>query len=448
MIKSFKESLKSGPFRRLFKNTGLLISGDTVSAVLGVLTFAVSARALGTEKLGMLVLIDAYVRIVDKIMNFQSWQFMIKFGSDAIEAKDAEGFKSLVKFGTLVDGCVAMTGCLVAMSLAGVIGKWQGWDSGMIHLAMVYSLIIAFNVAGVPMGLLRIFDRFKLFSVQKSIAASIKFVGVLIAWSSGGGVKAFLWVWMVTEIFDYMSLTVMAWTELRKRGYRGIWKQPLKGITAKYPGLWNFLISTNLTGSVKVGFRELDILIVGKMLSLTDVSLYKLAKKLCASLDRLTNPLYQSLFPELTRAWSQKDLPTFKRLVKQMMLIMGVLSLGTWSVIICFGKPIIQLTAGGDFLGAYGVTVWYFFANVIAIATLPLAPMILAMGKANLSFWIQFLPTLIYFPILFLMIQRFGLLGAGYGYVLYMVLRVVVQWFVIETRLKHLLRPKTSGASA
>ena len=72
MLSFFKNTFASGTFKRLFKNTGVLISGDTVSAVLGVLTFAITARALGTEKLGMLVLIDAYVRIVDKLVNFQS----------------------------------------------------------------------------------------------------------------------------------------------------------------------------------------------------------------------------------------------------------------------------------------------------------------------------------------------------------------------------------------
>ena len=97
MIAFLKNTFASGTFKKLFKNTGLLIGGDTVSAVLGVLTFAITARALGAEKLGMLVLIDAYVRIVDKLVNFQSWQFMIKYGSDTLSAKDSSGFKAIVK---------------------------------------------------------------------------------------------------------------------------------------------------------------------------------------------------------------------------------------------------------------------------------------------------------------------------------------------------------------
>ena len=121
MIDFFKNTFASGTFKRLFRNTGLLVGGDTVSAVLGVLTFAITARALGTEKLGMLILIDAYVRIVDKLVNFQSWQFMIKYGSDALAAKDPSGFKALVKLGTIVDSLTALLGCAIAIALAGLV---------------------------------------------------------------------------------------------------------------------------------------------------------------------------------------------------------------------------------------------------------------------------------------------------------------------------------------
>ena len=436
MISFLKNTFASETFKRLFKNTGLLISGDTISAVLGVLTFAVTARALGTEKLGMLILIDAYVRIVDKLINFQSWQFMIKYGSDALTAKDTSGFKALVKLGTIVDSVTAVIGCAVAVAGAGLIARWQNWSPEMIRLSMIYSGIVLFDVAGVPTGLLRIFDKFKSFSVQKSVTSVIKFAGVLIAWALRCDLSGFLWVWMLTEIVDYVSLTAMAWIELHRRGFRNIWAEPLSKITKRFPGVWNFLISTNLTGSVKVGFREFDILVVGKLLGFADVGLYKLAKKLCAALDRLTNPLFQSLYPELTRLWAKRDYKDFRFVVKRMTYLMGAISLVSWIIFVIWGREIILITTGREFMAAYSVTVWYMLANALAVTSLPLAPMILAMGQAHLSFWIQFLPTLIYFPILFWMLQAWGLSGAGYAYIVYHGIRYALQYGFA----KHLLK--------
>jgi O-antigen/teichoic acid export membrane protein len=432
MISVLKNFFSVGPFRKTFKNAGLLLSGDAVSALLGVLTFAITARALGAEKLGMLILIDTYVRIVDRLVNFQSWQFMIKYGSDALREKTPSGLKALVKFGTLVDSATALTGCFISIALTGVIARWQHWSPEMAHLAVIYSAIVAFDVAGVPTGILRLFDKFKLFSVQKCVTSGIKFAGVLIAWALRCDLSGFLWVWMLTEIVDYMSLTVMAWIELRRRGYRNIWAEPLKGITGRYPGLWKFLISTNLTGSVKTGFREFDVLIVGKLLGLTDVSLYKLAKKLCSVLDRATNAIFQALYPELAQLWAKRDHANLKSMVKRMTSLTGAISVITWLVFAIWGKPIIGLVAGKEFLGAYAVTVWYLLANGIAITLLPLAAMILAMGKAHLSFWIQFIPTLIYFPVLYWMITIWGLVGCGYAYIFFHVTRTALQYFFTQ----------------
>ncbi len=436
MIAFFKNTFASATFKRLFKNTGLLLSGDTISAVLGVLTFAITARALGVEKLGMLVLIDAYVRIVDKLINFQSWQFIIKYGSDALDSKNTSGFKALVKLGTLVDTFTAMIGCAVSVGLVGLVAHWQNWSPEMSRLAVIYSMIVLFDIAGIPTGILRIFDKFKSFSVQKSVTSGIKFVGVVIAWALHCDLSGFLWVWMLTELVDYISLTVMAWVELHRRGFRNIWAEPLTGITKRFPGVWKFLISTNLTGSVKVGFREFDILVVGKLLGFADVSLYKLAKKLCAALDRLTNPLFQSLYPELTKLWAKRDYKDFRFVVKRMTWIMGGLSVLTWIVFVIWGREIIFITTGREFISAYSVTVWYMLANGIAITSLPLAPMILAMGQAHLSFWIQFLPTLIYFPVLYWMLTAWGLNGAGFAYIVYHGLRVALQYGFA----KHLLK--------
>ena len=75
-------------------------------------------------------------------------------------------------------------------------------------------------------------------------------------------------------------------------------------------------------------------------------------------------------------------------------------------------------------------------ANGIAVASLPLSPMLLAMGQAHLSFWIQFLPTLIYFPVLFWMLTAWGLNGAGYAYIVFHGIRVVLQYGFA----KHLMK--------
>ena len=97
---------------------------------------------------------------------------------------------------------------------------------------------------------------------------------------------------------------------------------------------------------------------------------------------------------------------------------------------------IIGPTSWSEFLQANSLTVWHALANGMAITSLPLAPTTLDTGQAKLSFWIQFLPTLMYFSVLFWMLQTWGLNGAGYAYIVYHGIRVLLQYGFA----KHLLK--------
>ena len=52
-----------GIFRRIFKNAGLLLGGRAASGVLSLATLSISARGLGVEQFGILVLVPALTQI-------------------------------------------------------------------------------------------------------------------------------------------------------------------------------------------------------------------------------------------------------------------------------------------------------------------------------------------------------------------------------------------------
>ena len=80
-----------------------MLSGHLTAAALGLIALALTARALGPEQLGLLALIEAYARVVDRFIRVEPWQALIKYGADALEGDRPEDFRSLLKFGVLVD---------------------------------------------------------------------------------------------------------------------------------------------------------------------------------------------------------------------------------------------------------------------------------------------------------------------------------------------------------
>lgn len=431
--------LQDDLLRRLFKNAAVLFSGNMAASLLNLGSLALTARALGVDNFGVLVLITTYVLIVDKLVNFQSWQAVIKYGADALEQKKDQDFKSLVKFGFMLDGATAIFGTVIGASAAWFVGNWRGWDEQHVLMAAIYSIVILFHIEGTPTGLLRLFDRFNKVAYQQAMAALIKLLGVSIAFFAGAGLWAFLLVWAVVDILGKLILVYFAWQELGKRKFHGILQSKLGGISQKFSGLWGFALTTNINSSIRMTSRELDIMIIAAMLSPAAVGLYKIAKQFSLVIQKTIDPLYQSIFPELARLYAKGEIKEFVRFGLRSSLLAGLFALGVWVFFYFFGEMMIGLIVGDEYLGAIGVMLWYMMAIVVATVAFPLQPAMLSMGRPHTTLWVHLAATVIYFAALFVLLPYIGLEGAGISYLIYYTswtsFMLAIEIFLISKRL-------------
>jgi hypothetical protein len=140
-------------FRQLFKNVGVLVSGDAVSSLFGLGYLALTTRALGARQFGVLVLVQTFAALVDRLVNFQSWQGLIKYGAEALEQKRHDDFKGMIKLGTALDAAGAALGAIVGISVGYGCGHWFGWDQETRHMAVAYSSVILCSLSGTPLGM-------------------------------------------------------------------------------------------------------------------------------------------------------------------------------------------------------------------------------------------------------------------------------------------------------
>lgn len=413
---------KEDSFRLFFKNAGTLLSGNIVAWILGLATFAITARILGPTQFGILVLITTYVTIVDQLVHFQSWQALIKYGAEALVRKSDDDFKTIVKLCTLTDVATAILGTVVATVAVSWVGQLLAWESETVLMAALYSFVILFNISGTPTGILRLFNCFRLFAVQNIITAAIKFIGILILLFIGVDLWSVLILWMATTIIGQLLLFGLGWRELHKQGFKEIHKVPIKGISTKHPGIWGFVLTTNLNSSIKMTVRELDTIIVGGIAGVEGAGLFKIAKQIAAIPAMLSDPFYQVIYPDLSRLWAKGNIKKFKQLIVRSGLVAGGGATIIWLGVILFGSFFIQLVFGAEFVAAQPVLVWYMLAMVIAIYGFPLQPAMLSMGHPKTTFWVHLLSAIGYFSLLFIFIKWMGLIGAGIAYVCYYLL--------------------------
>ena len=414
------------PLRRLFRNAGVLTAGNVASSLLAFLYTLITARVLGPGRFGELVLITTYVLLVDKIVNFQSWQALIKYGAQAKHRGPKSELLRVVKLGASVDLATALAGAVVAAALAPIIGSYFEWGSSTVLLASVYSLVVLSHVSGTPTAVLRLFDRFDLLSVHLFAMAGIKLVGVGIAALVRPDVFGFLLAWGAADVLGNALLLSFGRWQLNREGYRGLREVRLRGISARHPGIWSFLWTTNLSGSIRTVAREVDVLLVGGLAGEVGAGLYKIAKQFAAVVAKLTDPLYQAIYPDLARLYADGKIASMRSLIGKSSLMMGAITAAGWAVFLFFGPMILRLTVGPQYLGAHPVLVWYMSGVVVAIFGYALQPAMLASGRARLSLAVHFGSTVLYIPAMIILLNLNGVVGAGQAYLFYYLLWTVI----------------------
>lgn len=395
--------------------------GDIVASLLGLVAVALTARALGPETFGLLVLLQTYINIVNALVNTQSDYAVIKFGADALEEDGRSTFERLLKLGLAVDFGTAVLGTALAIAAAGVIGQWLEWSPLTVQLARLYAIAILVDLTGVSQGVLRLFDAFGALAWTPVAATVVRVVAVGAAYVLDQGLVVFVLIWLASEVVRRLFLLGAAYRELLRRGItaRDILRSSARRVFEETEGLFSFMVSTNLHGSLRLAARELDIMLVGGILDSSAAGLFKVAKKFGDVLNKVSAPLSQALYPELARLWTRERVNGFRRLLRRSSLVAGSLATLAWLGYFLLGRTLLRLTVGPEYLEAYAVLVWYALAVLLSTFSCGLRPALLSIGRSTLSFYIVLTGTVVYLGTMVPLLPAVGVVGAGMAYVLY-----------------------------
>lgn len=411
----FKDNL----IKHLLKNSAILLSGNAGAAVIGLVSLALTARSLGAEKFGVLVLITTYILIIDKLINFQSWQAIIKYGADALERKEQNDFRMLIKFGFLIDISASILGFVISSLSVVIVGYLKGWEKGTVLMVVLYSITILSHITGTPTAILRLFDRFKLLAYSGFAAALIKLAGVTVAYVMKADFWAYLLVWGITDIFGSMILVFLALHQLKLRSMAYFYKIKLKGITGKFKGIWGFVWTTNLSDSVRMSTREVDVFLIGVLLNPSSVAIYKIAKQIASIPSQFAVPVQQVIYPAMSKLWHAGEMKTFYSYASKVSFLMGAFGLISILVFWFMGEWLILLVFGEQYLEAFKVIIIFLGAYCVFYYGLTIRPIALIFGLHQKVFYVYLLSAVCFYIAYFPLIHHFKLVGAATSHLLF-----------------------------
>ncbi len=399
---------------RLSRNLSWTFGSQLFISIAAVVTLFITARALGPAGLGILALVESFVRIVDLILRLEPWQAVIRYAIQAQHRGDTAAFLRLIKLSVLIDAAGGVLAGVVCMILAPFVAPLIGLPEGVgEEYIWVMALGLFFSFRPTAIAVLRIFDRFDRLAWVDMISALVRLLLTVVAWLAGLGIWAFLVILLVQSLLDGLLAFAVALHELRKRGHHGALTAQGLAALRENPGFLRFLWNSNFNVILRQSANRFDVLVLGAMMSPAAVGVYQLGKRVMNRLTKLAGPLRQTIYPELARLWDKCKIHQFNRLVLIFSASILLLQLVIAVPFMLNMERVIAVLFGPAFAGAGPVMNILLISAIIFASGVALNPALLAMGKDRMLVRVTMLSTLL-FALSFLPFVHFwGVEGAA-----------------------------------
>ena len=409
----------SGVYRRLLRNAGWLFSTQVIGGLIGIVTLTMMARALGPAGLGVIAIVQAYTRIVDRLTRLEPWQAVIRFGTLALEAGDRERFCRLIKASMLIDLFGSLLAGTVALSLAALVAPFLSLpDAGAGYLQLLaLGLFVSFKPTGI--AVLRIFDRFDLLAKLDLAIIGLRFVLTALAYWFELGIWAYIGILLVESVANGLIVFLFSLRELRKRNFSAPTKTALTEFRTENEGFFKLLWNSNINVILRQSTQRFDVIILSAFVDNAAVGAYFLARRLAEATLKLARPINQVIYPELVRTWTSKTPAEFRRLL---MTVAGCLlgaGLLIYVPVALNMKGLLSVFFGTEFEGATLLVNVQFLAAVIYLGSIVMNPAMLTVGRDGALVRITLIGTVAFFVLAVPLILLFGSVGLSLNFLLF-----------------------------
>jgi len=397
---------------RVLKNFAVVLRGRGIAAVFNLAATALMANALSATGFGLVILLHTYVLAIRGILNFRTYEAIVRFGVPLHEAGDGGALKQLFRTTTVIDFTSAIAATLAGISAATLAGNFLHWDAEMISLAGIYSLVMLSTIGNTPNGMLRMYDRFDALSIFYTVGPIIRIIGVSIAWVTDAGMHAFIAIWAAAFVLENTWLFIRGHIELGRHldghicmGWR--WREVLE--TSRE--FRHFIAVVYWQTNVDLLPKHLSVLLAGNLLGPAAAGMFRLARDFSSILSKPAMMLREVLFPDLTRILHTKA-DGFHQLSWRAVKVAGGAGLLLVLLSIPAAAPILGII-GPEYTVAAPLLSLMLLAATFELAGSPLRATAYAMGKVALVLRIHLSGVSLYLGLFWLLTPVMGLTGPG-----------------------------------
>ena len=320
---------------------------------------------------------------------------------------------------------LALLGCAALIAAAGFIARdWLKVDELPLdqvqHAIMLMAVVVACRwVGGLYRGVISGMERLIWLNTFNIVTATARFVLVVpVLLYLGGGPMQF---------FGYqLLLALLELVILAGKAYR-LMPASSKGASTSWRPLWgelrrvlDFSFGIALASVVWLLVSQMDKLLLANLLSLADYGYFSAATVIAGGVLLVTGPVSGAILPRMIAMEARGDEVGLIGLYRDSTQAVAVIVVPLTLVLAFFPEPVLWAWTGNDQLVAKGSSVLSLYAIGSGLLAFGAFPYYLqnAKGRMRLHLLGSLLFVVVFVPLLILGIKRYGMVGAGWVWLL------------------------------
>ncbi|WP_435418771.1 lipopolysaccharide biosynthesis protein [Parerythrobacter aurantius] len=426
---SVSEDSKSTENRMLRSRLGSilhLLSGNMAVAVLMAASTAIAARALGPESYGVLALILTTGRIFERLIRFESWQPIIRFGTQPEIEGEPRALSQLFLLGLLLDIACALLAAALMLGVGYLILPTLGLDRSYFYLLAIFAPAIAFNIRGMPTAALRMAGKFKVLAYFQIFSAALRILLAVTAWQLDASIGVFLAIWVAAQLIDTMLFAALAARALKDLGVGNPLKSKVRGLLGQFPGFMRFAWSTNASSALRTATQEADTLLVGALAGPSMAGFYHLSKRFAKVAQQIGQQVQTVIYPDLARMWARGQFDSVKSVKTKTQLSLAAIGIVMIAIVAVIGERGVGWLFGKEYVAVFPLLVAQLVAVGLIMVAAPSRSTMLAMNRPGTVLVIAAISTVAFFVAGFALIPALGPLGANFAHILFGLVTVIL----------------------
>jgi O-antigen/teichoic acid export membrane protein len=414
-------------FRTVVRNLGWMLASRGLLAVLSLVYLAIVTRTLGVAGFGRFALITGAGQALATVVGFQTWQIVVRYGTQHLKPGDETRLARLFKACGLLDLVSALVGAFLAAVIIHTWGEALGVRPVHARATMIFTIAQLLSIRSTPLGILRLRDRFSFAAAADSVTPVTRLIGAVVAAVFLPSVTGFLIAWGLAEV-----LTAIAyWWALARTGdlklllARGV---GVRDVVVDHPGIVRFSLATNASSSLGLSSKQIPLLLVGGTVGTASAGAFRLALQLAQALTKVSQLLARAAFPEIVRAVAAGGLAKVRQMIMRSFLMASVVAVFAFLIVVMFGHPVLTLMGGPEFGRAYPILLWLAAAGCVDLVTVGFEPLLLAANRIGATFVARVAGIVALFAVSFWLSPSLEVIGVSIAVLVNAVVVAILLW--------------------